>query len=83
MMRYPSVGYRQSRYMRDMQFQDCKRPVGDPPLENGPLAGITKDQDAFQKEFCEKIEWDFETGKPLKESLIKVGLENVASSLWE
>jgi aldehyde:ferredoxin oxidoreductase len=69
--------------MRDMQFQDCKRPVGDPPLENGPLAGITKDQDAFQKEFCEKIEWDFETGKPLKESLVKVGLDDVASSLWE
>lgn len=69
---------------KDLQFHDCKRPAADPTPESGPFKGMAVlDQDGFQKEFCNKLGWDYETGKPLKESLIKVGLEDVAKSLWE
>lgn len=67
---------------KDTQLQDCKRPVGDPPAESGPKAGVVLDQDAYQRKVFKNMEWDLETGKPLKESLIRVGLEEVARSLW-
>jgi hypothetical protein len=56
--------------------------VGDPPADSGPIAGITMDQDAYQKKVCKNMEWDLESGKPLKESLVRLGLEDVARSLW-
>lgn len=68
---------------KDLQFQDCKRPVGDPAYESGPGKGMAPlDQDAKQKDFYDKLGWDIQTGKPLKESLNKAGLEDVAKSLW-
>ena len=67
---------------KDTQFQNCKRPVGDPPAESGPTAGIIMDQNEYQKKAFKNLEWDLKTGKPLKESLIRVGLEDVARSLY-
>lgn len=67
---------------KDTQLQDCKRPVGDPPAESGPKTGVVLDQDAYQEKVFKNLEWDLETGKPLKESLIRVDLEEVARSLW-
>lgn len=34
------------------------------------------------KEFYEEMGWDWETGKPSRESLVDVGLEDVAADLW-
>jgi aldehyde:ferredoxin oxidoreductase len=68
---------------KDTQFQDCKRPVGDPPIKSGPVIGVVLDQDEYQKKVFEKMEWDFKTGKPLKTSLDRVGLERVAKALWQ
>lgn len=67
---------------KDMLFQDCKRPVGDPPIESGPVGGVVLNQDEYQKKVFERMEWDLESGKPLKRSLNRVGLERVAKALW-
>lgn len=67
---------------KDTQFQDCKRPIGNPQAQSGPKADVVLDQNAYQKNVFKNLEWDLETGKPFKESLIRVGLEDVAESLW-
>jgi aldehyde:ferredoxin oxidoreductase len=51
---------------------------GRPPLTAGPLAGVTIDQDAVNREFLEAMEWDLETTRPSDEKLVALGLEDVA-----
>lgn len=69
---------------KDLQFQDCRRPIADPAPESGPFKEMAVlDQDGYQKEFFGKLGWDLESGKPLRGSLITAGLEDVAKSLWE
>ena len=58
------------------------RLVGKPPLEAGPLAGVTIDQDAINREFLEAMDWDLTTTKPSKKKLLELGLDDVAKSLW-
>jgi len=56
--------------------------VGEPPLEQGPLAGVTVDVDATQVELFKEMDWDLETGRPSKEKLKSLGLDDVAKDLW-
>ncbi len=58
------------------------RPIGAPPLEEGPVANITVDVDALVKDYYKALDWDPETGKPSKKKLQKLGLEDVAKDLW-
>ena len=58
------------------------RPVGDPPLDEGPTAGVKVDEDALRKEFFQAMDWDVETGKPSKRKLQELGLDDVAKALW-
>jgi aldehyde:ferredoxin oxidoreductase len=58
------------------------RAVGDPPLEEGPTAGVRVDADTLMKEFLEAMDWDVETGKPSREKLEELGLDDVAKDLW-
>jgi aldehyde:ferredoxin oxidoreductase len=54
---------------------------GKPPLEAGPLAGVTIDQDTVNREFLEAMDWDLETTRPSRQKLLALGLEDVADSL--
>jgi aldehyde:ferredoxin oxidoreductase len=54
-------------------YQLPKRSVGEPPIEAGPLEGITIDYKALIDNFFEAIEWDKTTGKPSRSSLEKLG----------
>lgn len=59
------------------------RAVGKPPQTAGPLAGITIDNEALAKNFFAAMEWDFESGKPSRQSLEAVGgLEDVIADLY-
>jgi aldehyde:ferredoxin oxidoreductase len=58
------------------------RAIGDPPLKEGPLAGISVDIEFLRKNFFNAIGWDLETGKPARASLIKLGLADVARDLY-
>ncbi len=60
-----------------------KRALGQPPLEQGPLKGVTVDAKSLMDQFCEAIEWDKETFRPTKESLEKLGgLDDVIEDLY-
>ena len=52
------------------------------PLNEGGTAGIEPDMDMMLKEFYAVSQWDWATGKPEKEKLVELGLENVANDLY-
>jgi aldehyde:ferredoxin oxidoreductase len=58
------------------------RATGHPPLESGPLADVVIDMETRKRDLYQARGWDPETGRPLKETLIDLGLENVADDLY-
>jgi aldehyde:ferredoxin oxidoreductase len=58
------------------------RPVGDPPLDEGPTAGVKVDADTLTREYMGAMGWDLETGKPSRKKLEELGLDDVAEELW-
>jgi aldehyde:ferredoxin oxidoreductase len=65
-----------------LQFKIPGRLLGKPPLKEGPLAGVTMDEDALFKEYLTAVDWDLETAKPNKKKLQELGLEDIAQELW-
>jgi len=63
-------------------FKLSGRPIGDPPLEEGPVANVMVDADTLHAEYFRAMEWDTETGKPSKKKLEELGLDDVAKELW-
>jgi aldehyde:ferredoxin oxidoreductase len=59
------------------------RMMGIPPKKEGPRAGITLDKDELSKEYYEALGWDVKTGKPSKEVLLELGLDDVAKELYK
>ena len=62
-------------------FKAPGRMIGDPPLQAGPLKGITIDIETLTREYCEAMGWDPETGKPSKERLKALDLTTVSNDL--
>jgi len=62
-------------------FKLPRRVLGMPPLEKGPLKGITVDEKKLQGDFLEGMGWDRETAVPTPETLKKLGLEDAAADL--
>ncbi len=62
-------------------FRISGRPIGVPPLEDGPTAGKTVDADMLRAEYFEEMDWDIETGKPSRSKLEELGLDDVADDL--
>lgn len=52
------------------------------PLTEGSTAGKTPDMEAMLKEYYEKRKWDWETGKPTREKLDELGLQDAADSMY-
>jgi len=65
-----------------IQFKIPGRLLGKPPLKEGPLAGVTINEDALCKEYLAAIDWDPETAKPSRKKLEELGLKDVAQELW-
>lgn len=60
-----------------------KRALGQPPLTEGPLEGVTIDDELLAKNFFETIGIDQATGKPSREKLKELGgLENVMADFY-
>ena len=53
------------------------------PYKEGGAAGFVPDLPAMLEAYYEARGWDKESGKPSKEKLIELGLEDVAKELWE
>ena len=68
--------------VRNTDFALPGRMIGSPPLESGPLAGVTVDVETQLREYLEVIGWDTRTGAPLEETLTKLGLDFVAADLY-
>lgn len=65
----------------DMTLSD--RAVGKTPLTEGPLAGVTVDNDRLARDFYTALGWDFETGRPSLQGLQALGgLDNVIKDLY-
>ncbi len=58
------------------------RPIGAPPLGAGPTANVTVDAEGMRVKYFEGMGWDPKTGKPSRERLVAVELDDVAQDLW-
>jgi aldehyde:ferredoxin oxidoreductase len=58
------------------------RMLGKPPKAVGPRAGATVDPEELSKEYYEAMGWDTKTGKPSKQALLDLGMDDVAKVLW-
>ncbi len=58
------------------------RPVGDPPMVEGPHANVSLDLDELSKQYFKDMDWDQETGKPSMQKLLELGLDDIAEALW-
>lgn len=65
-----------------LKFKVPDRVLGRPPQKEGPLAGVTVDEDTMVKEYLAAMDWDLETAKPSKKKLLELGLDDVAKKLW-
>ncbi len=59
------------------------RIIGDPPFTVGPHKGKTTDYIREYTGYCEKIGWNPEDGRPLKETLKALKLDYVINDLYE
>jgi aldehyde:ferredoxin oxidoreductase len=62
--------------MTDFALPD--RAWGNPPLDYGPIKGVTVNIKSLQNRFLDCIGWDKETAVPTKAKLMELGLEDVA-----
>ena len=68
--------------LNPLQFKAPDRVLGRPTQKEGPLAGVTVDEDTMVKEYLAVMDWDAKTAKPSKKKLEELGLEDVAKDLW-
>jgi aldehyde:ferredoxin oxidoreductase len=68
--------------LNPLQFKMPDRVLGRPPQKEGPVAGVTVDEDTMVKELLAVMDWDITTAKPSKKKLQELGLEDVAKDLW-
>jgi len=57
------------------------RSRGVPPLEQGPLAGVTPNFDGLSADYYREMGWDPTTGRPLERTLDELGLERAKQAL--
>ncbi len=61
-----------------LTYRVSGRLTGKPPMKQGPLAGITIDEETVNREFLEAMDWDRETTRPSRQKLEYLGLEKMA-----
>ena len=64
-------------------FKLPRRAVGMPPLEKGPLKGVTLNEEKLQGDFIEGMGWDRQTAWPTRETLKNLGLQDIAKELYK
>ena len=68
--------------LNPLKFKVSDRILGKPPLKEGPVAGVTIDENTMIKEYLTAMDWDLKTAKPSKRKLLELGLADVAQELW-
>ncbi|UCD84389.1 MAG: aldehyde ferredoxin oxidoreductase family protein [Deltaproteobacteria bacterium] len=75
-----SFNVREGIKPRDFKMAD--RATGHPPLEKGPVGGVTLDMETLGKNFYKEFDWNYENGLPTRERLEKLGLKEVIEALY-
>jgi aldehyde:ferredoxin oxidoreductase len=52
------------------------------PLKEGSTANKSPDMDLMLRDYYDYRKWDWDTGKPTREKLLELGLEEAARDLW-
>jgi len=68
--------------LNPLKFKVPDRSLGIPAQKEGPVAGVTVDENIMIKEYLAAMDWDAKTTKPSKKKLQELGLEDVAGDLW-
>ena len=68
--------------LNPLQYKIPGRIYGHPAPKEGPLAGITVDEDTLYSEYLSAMDWDTRTTRPTRQKLLELGLEDVAKALW-
>jgi aldehyde:ferredoxin oxidoreductase len=68
--------------LNPLQYKIPGRIMGNPPPKEGPLAGVTVDEETLDSEFLAAMDWDLKTTKPSKKKLLELDMEDVAQALW-
>jgi aldehyde:ferredoxin oxidoreductase len=58
------------------------RIIGDPPLDDGPLASVSTDHEHQVYWGLGALDWDRNTTKPSKKKLLELGLDDMAEEFW-
>jgi aldehyde:ferredoxin oxidoreductase len=58
------------------------RVSGNPPPQAGPTAGRSAEIETMRRDYLEARGWDTTTGKPSRDKLLELGLDDVAKALW-
>ncbi|MCK4368504.1 MAG: aldehyde ferredoxin oxidoreductase family protein [Dehalococcoidales bacterium] len=64
-----------------LQYEISGRILGKPAPKEGPLAGVTVDEDTMVREYLAAMDWDRKTARPSNKKLKELGLEDVAQEL--
>jgi aldehyde:ferredoxin oxidoreductase len=75
------IGFNLREGVRNVDIKIPDRILGRPPLEKGPLAGVTVDVDRQVRDYLEAMGWDVRTGVPRRETLLSLDLDFVAADL--
>jgi len=62
-------------------FHVPNRVLGYPPMESGPVAGLSVDIESARCDYLVAMDWDPVTGKPTKRKLKELRLDDVARDL--
>jgi aldehyde:ferredoxin oxidoreductase len=68
--------------LNPLNYKIPGRIYGHPAPKEGPLAGVTVDEDTLYSEYLAARDWDARTTRPTKKKLLELGLEDVAKALW-
>lgn len=58
------------------------RATGMPPLDAGPMKGVTLNMQELADGFLDEMGWDRETGAPTADTLTRLGLDDIAKELF-
>jgi aldehyde:ferredoxin oxidoreductase len=67
--------------LNPMEYKIPGRIMGNPPPKEGPLAGVTVDEETLDSEYLAAMDWDVKTTKPSKQKLQELGLDDVAREI--
>ena len=67
--------------LNPLEYKIPGRIMGNPPPKEGPLAGVTVDEETMDREYLAAMDWDLKTAKPSQKKLQELGLEDVAKEI--